>query len=584
MKPSQNFILVIILSVTFLSFANTLSCEFTNWDDDKYVILNPHIRDLSASGIIAIFSSLDLNVYTPLTTLSFAGDYALWRLNPAGYHAVNLFLHLLNTCLVFWFCRRLSRSVIAAGIAACLFGVHPIHVESVAWITERKDLLFTAFALSSLLLYDNYRQHPEKRLVQAASIFMFLCSLLAKPQAVALPVVLLLMDYFHDDTFDFRQSLSRIWPFAVLAAIFCGLTLDLSVLPYGEAVHAYTYAWWNRPFLVMYGICFYIVKLILPFNLMALYEGPRVIKGMLPPVYYLSVFGIAGLIWTTRQLWKCRNDLVFGVFFFLLMLLPVIQIVPFGLDIVAERFTYMSSIGMFLIVGQVVAGKVKEQPAFRYLWGLAVIFVILGLALLTYERNKVWANGVTLFTDIINKNPHIAIAYNNRGVARYQQGDYAGADRDYNEAIRLDPKYVNAFFNRGILRGQTQDVSGALCDYSAALALDPRYASAYYNRGLLLDSKGETVRALRDFTDAILSNPEFDAAFSARGTIRAERGQYDKALADFRYALQLNPTNAVVYFNMGKVYLALSNSAAARLCFENAYSFGLRPAILPNGK
>lgn len=418
-------------------------------------------------------------------------------------------------------------------------------------------------------------------MIQAVSIFMFLCSLLAKPQAVALPAVLLLMDYFHDGTFDLRRSLSRIWPFAALAVFFCILTLYLSVFPYGGAVHAYTYTWWNRPFLVAYGICFYIVKLILPFNLVAWYECPREIRGMLPAVYYFSAFGIAGLIWATRQLWKCRKDIAFGVFFFLIMLLPVIQIIQFASVIVAERYAYMSSIGIFLITGQVVAGKVKEHPAFRYLGGMAVVFVILGLALLTYERNKVWANSVTLFTDIINRNPHINIAYNNRGIAQYRQGDYAGANQDYNEAIRLDPKYADTFFNRGILRTQTQNMTGALCDYSAALTLDPRYAAAYYQRGLLLDSKGDTNGALRDFTDAILSNPEFDAAFTARGTIRAERGQYDKALADFKCAIQLNPKNAITYFNMGKAYLALSNSASARLCFENAYILGLRPESLP---
>lgn len=581
MKPGKNFILAIILSVTFLSFANTLSSDFTNMDDDRYVILNPRIRDLSASGIAAIFSSMDLNLYTPLTTLSFAVDYALWGLNPAGYHAVNLILHLLNTWLVFLFCARLSRSVITAGIAACLFGVHPVHVESVAWIAERKDLLFTIFAMSSLLLYDNYRQYPKKRLVQTAGVFMFLCSLLAKPQAAALPAVLLLMDYFRDIPFCLRRSLVRIWPFAALTVILCGLTLYFSIVSYDPGVYAYAntsvYAWWNRPFLVTYGICFYIVKLIWPFNLTAIYACPPEAKGMLPLVYYLSAFGIAGLSWAAWRLWKRKNDFVFGAFFFLLMLLPVVQIIPFGQVVVAERYAYLSSVGLFLIAGQLVAGKIREQSASRYPWGMAVMFVMLGLAWLTHERNKVWANSETLCTDIIAKNPRIALAYNNRGVARSQREDYAGAGRDYDEAIRLEPRYVQAFFNRGVLRGQTRNVTGALSDYNIALALDPYYAEAYCNRGFLLDTQGDAEHALRDFTDAIRLKPEFEAAFAARGVIRAERGQYDQALADLKCALQLNPTNAVAYFNLGKVYLALSNSAAARLCMENAYSLGLRP-------
>jgi len=581
MKPGKNIILVIILALTFLSFFNTLSCDFTNSDEEKYIILNPAIKDLSLSGIIGIFSSMDLNLYTPLTTLSFAVDYALWRLNPAGYHAVNLFLHLLNTWLVFGFCRRWSRSNITAGIAACLFGVHPVHVESVAWIAERKDLLFTMFAMSSLLLYDHYRQYPKKRLVQAAGIFMFLCSLLAKPQAAALPAVLLLMDYFRDIPFCFRRSLVRIWPFAALTVIVCGLTLYFSIVSYDPGVYAYAntsvYAWWNRPFLVTYGICFYIVKLLWPFSLTAIYACPPEVEGMLPLVYYLSTFGIAGLFWATWRLWKRKNDFVFGAFFFLLMLLPVIQIIPFGQVVVAERYAYLSSVGLFLIAGQVVAGKIREQPASRYLWGMAVIFVMLGLAWLTCERNKVWANSETLYTDIIAKNPHIALAYNNRGVARSQRGDYEGAGRDYDEAIRLEPRYAGAFFNRGVLRGQTQNITGALSDYGTAILLDPRYAAAYYNRGLLFDAQGDTNRALHDYTDAISLDPKLGWAFAARGVIMAERGQYDRALADLKCALQLNPTNAVAYFNMGKVYLALSNSAAARLCIENAYSLGLRP-------
>jgi tetratricopeptide (TPR) repeat protein len=573
MKLVQHFVLLMILAVTFLSFANTLSYDFTNLDEEPCIILNPHIRDLSVSGIITVFSSMDLNLYTPLVTLSFAVDYALWGLNPAGYHVVNLLLHLLNTCLVFWFCRRLSRSIVVAGIAACLFGVHPVHVESVAWITERKDLLFTAFALGSLLTYDDYRRPPQSRVFYAASIFMFLSSLLAKPQAVALPAVMLLMDYFHDNPFDFRRSLNRVWPFAALAAIFCGLTLYFSVLTYNPGIYVYAnacnYAWWNRPFLVTYGICFYIVKLIWPFNLTAIYECPHGVKGILSFEYYLSAFGTALLLWVTWRLWKHRNKLAFGILFYLLMLLPVLQIVPFGPVIVAERYAYLSSAGILFIAALVIVENIKQRPGLRCFWGTAVAIVILGLALLTYERNQVWANSLALFTDVISKNPRSAIAYNNRGVARYRQSDFAGASQDYNTAIRLEPKYVDAFFNRAVLRNQTGDLAGALGDYTAAVVLDPGHAKAYYNRGLIFDAEGKTDHALRDFRLAILSNPDFALAYAARGTIKAGRREYYQALADFKNAVRLNPADTNTWFNMAKVYFALSNSAAARLCFEN---------------
>jgi len=615
MRPSKNFILALILAITFLSFCNTLSFDFTNWDDDKYLMLNPRIRDLSASGIVAIFSGMDMNLYTPLTTLSFALDYRFWELSPAGYHAVNLLLHLLNVCLVFQLCLRLSSGVAAAGITACLFGVHPIHVESVAWIAERKDLLFSMFALMSLVLYDCYREDPKKRMIRVMSILMFLCSLLAKPQAVALPVVMLLMDKFRDARFDFRRSLNRIWPFALVTVLFCGATLCFSVIAHEGKVHSFSYTWWNRPFLALYAICFYIVKLIWPFRLTAFYECPPEIHGMLPPVYYLSALGAGGLVWTAWRLWKRGDNLAFGIFFFLLMLLPVIQIVPFGQVIVADRYAYLASIGIFLIIGQVLADKIKAQPALRYLWKTVLVLVMLALAWLTHERAKVWENSVVLFSDVIAKNPRIAPAYNNRGMARYQngdyagaaqdynqaicldpkyayafnnrglirflQGDYAGADRDYNEAIRLDPKYASAFCNRGTLRLRKSDAAGALRDYATALTLDPYHAETYYNRGLLFEGQGDADRALRDYADAILANPQLEWAFIARGTLRAERGQYDRALVDFKNALRLNRTNAVVYFNMSKVYLAVSNPAAARLCFEEARKFGLRPESLP---
>ncbi|MFA7158440.1 MAG: tetratricopeptide repeat protein [Kiritimatiellia bacterium] len=724
MKSGNIIVLSIILAVTLLSFANTTSFDFIVSDEEKYVVLNQNIRDLSLSGIARIFLSMDLNLYTPLTVLSFAVDYALWGLNPAGFHAVNLILHLLNTSMVFLVCIRLTRNTIAAGIAACLFGVHPVHVESVAWIAERKDLLFTFFALGALLLYDIFRKYPGKHFVQAAGIIMFLCSLLAKPQAVALPLVLFFIDYFYDDAFDLRLSLRRIWPYAAVALIACCMTVYMSIITQqaGFSVDSpiNAYAWWNRPFLVTYSICFYIVKLFWPFNLTAWYACPDEVNGMLPYLYYLSAVYTAGLFLAAWWLWKRWKRLVFGIFFFLLMLLPVLQIIPFGLVIVAERYAYMSSIGIFLITGQAIAKHIQTQPASRNLWFTAIIIVISGLAWLTYERNKDWKNSETLYSDIIARNPCIAnaynnrgaaryhggdyagavrdydealrldpnhvnslynrgmlcarvgdangairdysaaiaanpywveayhgrgqvleamgdikgalrdyseairinpgheithvargalrnkkgqyadamvdfdaalrlnpynaIAYKNRGVARYQKGDYAGAGRDYDEAIRLDPGNAEAYFNRAIMRTKTHDLTGALSDYNTALVADPRHAGSYQNRGLLLQDLGDLLRAERDFSSAIAIKNDYDSAYLARGTLKAGQGQYEQALIDLKHVVQLNPTNAVAFFNMGKIYLALSNKVEAGVCFENARKFGLQVSSTQTAK
>jgi len=572
----KNHVVAMVLAVTFIAFINTLSFDFTNSDEETHVVLNTRIRDLSLSGIVVIFSSMDLNLYTPLTTLSFALDYAMWGLNPFGYHAVNLLLHLLNTWLVFLFCLRWSGRLVVATIASCLFGVHPVHVESVAWIVERKDLLFTAFAMSSLLFFENYQQKPEKRLLYAASVVTFICSLLSKPQAAALPVIMLLMDHFRG--IEFRHSLGRIWPFLLLSFAICGMTLIVSVFSFDQGNYSYSYscAWWNRPFVVTYGICFYIVKLIWPFGLPAVYECSNEMMGVMPLFFYLSVFGVIFLIVVVWQLWHKRRDLIFGVLFFFLILLPVIQIVPFGQVFVAERYAYMSSVGMLLFAGQLAGEFINRHPACRYHLFAAIILVVIGMVALTYERNKIWKDGLTLNSAIISRNPNVALAFNNRGVARFRLGDTDGAHQDYNQAVRLDPLYAKAFFNRGILRSSINDISGAVSDYSIAIAIDSRYAEAYHNRALLLELQGETNAALRDFSSAVLYKPDLEPSFVLRGVIMAEQRRYDRALADFKRAIVLNPTNAAVYFNMGKVYLEMTNYAAARLCFENAKNLGLR--------
>jgi tetratricopeptide (TPR) repeat protein len=511
-----NYKLILVLAITGIAYYPSLNNGFLNWDDIIYVMNNDMIKTLSVENVTKMFSTFYMGNYHPFIIFSFAFDYSLFQLNPTGYHVHNLVIHLINSFLVYAFCYFLfSKKTNIALIVSVLFALHPMHVESVAWISERKDLLYTMYFMMSLISYLFYIEKKEiKYFVLSVCLFVF--SLLSKAQAVTLPVVLVLIDFFLSRKITRKTILEKI-PFFTLSLIFGIVAIyaqkaDNSINPNGISV-------FNSLFYAQYSIWVYLYKLVLPINQTCLYEYPINQVGK-PPLYiYFSPFIIPLIGYLIFKAWKKWNTGTFSVLFFLATIFPVLQFLPVGQAIVAERYTYIPYIGLFILAGSLFlmlrdkAGKSSTKLLYSYA-GLVIIAL---LSLTTYHRTKVWYDSVSLWTDVIEKNPKSVTAYVNRGYMYNQYKEYDKAIRDCNEGLSIDSNYFKFYVNRAVSYRNTGRYDMAFADFSKALLKNPKDYNTYLDRGIL-------------YTDQFM--------------------KYDLGIADFKVYLKYRPDNVDGYYNM----------------------------------
>ena len=465
-----------ILLVTFLVFSPALKNDFVNWDDDVNVTINPNVSDLNSGSIQNIFTHSVIGGYTPLTTLSFAVENRVFGMKPGMFHFDNLLLHLLCTMLVYILMRKLGLNLFIAFVVTFLFGIHPMRVESVAWITERKDVLYSFFYLLSLISYLTF--YKSKRLIfyfLALSAFIF--ALLSKIQAVSLPLILLLFDYFFENKFRFRQVLDKI-PFFILSLV-TGLVGIYFLGHEGTLETGTVLPFFQRIFIGTYSICVYLIKAILPYQLSAIYPSPE----RLSVLYYASALIVILLGLLIYKSGKYRKDLIFGSLFFLFNVIFVLQVIGSGQAFIADRFTYIAYIGLFYLIARALNFLyLSKWKTFVILAGLASLAV---LGTFTFKRTRVWKNTVTLFTDVIRKYPNTFIAYNNLGLYYRDQNQNLKAIDNYGKAIALDPGGYKVYNNRGEAYFDLGKTDLALEDMNRSLKLNPDYGKALTNRGAL---------------------------------------------------------------------------------------------------
>jgi len=340
--------LIAILFITYLSFSPSIKAGFINWDDNEYVTENPDIRSLSFDNIKKISSSFYVGCYLPITMLSYSIEYHYYKLDPHIYHSVNLILHLINCLLVYWLFILLCRNKFIAFAVALLFGIHPLHVESVAWISERKDLLYSLFFILSLIFYIYYRESEkrDRKILKYyfLSIISFLLSLFSKPMAVSLPIILLLIDYLFHTPIKAKIFTEKI-SFFLLSLIF-GIVAILGQQTAGATSSKSTFALADNILIACHGIILYLYKLIIPINLSAIYPYPKSVMSscILSPFILLIIFG--GVIYSL----KYTRKILFGFLFFLITILPVLKLVPIGYAMIADRYTYIPYLGIFYII------------------------------------------------------------------------------------------------------------------------------------------------------------------------------------------------------------------------------------------
>ena len=580
-----------IALTTFIVYLQVLRNDFVEWDDIAYVIENPYIRSFDPAFFKWAFLDFYAANWHPLTWISHAMDYALWGLNPLGHHLTSILFHAANSFIVVILVIRLIEftqrtttkrgpseypperpTLIAAGVTGLLFGLHPVHVESVAWVAERKDLLCAFFFLLSIMLYikyvssrasDGMRQKSEgsrkdgpiqKELFlfnkhYLLTLGFFLLALMSKPMAVTLPVVLLVLDWYPCNRMrSFKTfltlSLEKI-PFLVLS--FISSLLTILAQKADDTIQTMAFAPLSTRVLVAAkSLVLYLWKILLPLNLIPFYPYPKE-ASFFSPQYLFSCALVAGITISCLAVSK-KHALWLSVWgYYVITLLPVIGIVQVGSQSMADRYMYLPSLGTFLVMG-VGAAWISEKARGRIKGGLIVnvisvsiaCLVFISLSYATYKQSGIWKNSITLWSYVIEKEPErVPVAYNNRGLAFARAGRFDRAVEDFTAAIALDPSDNLAYHNLGVLYLNTGAIAQSIEYLNKAIAKAPQFADSYNSRGTYYFYTGRYDSALEDFNKAISLKRDCIAAYNNRGSLYLRTGSNGLALEDFHKACEL---------------------------------------------
>ncbi len=506
-----------LLFITFLIFAVALKNEMLiGWDDGEY-FTNPSVTGNSQNGQ-SVFSTFYLGMYQPLAILTFKICYNIWG-DLAWLHILtNILIHLLNTFLVFKLMQRWSLKFEASLVVAFLFALHPMHVEGVVWISTRSSLLYSLFFLTGLLQYHKYLNGFKVKDLALTGLW-FLLSLLSKSMAATFPLILLLIDYFTRRPINKKAIIEKI-PFLVFSVIFGIISIKASESFGHITVLEQDYSFLNRIFLILYGISFYLIKLILPLNLSAIYSFPEITSNGLPAWVYGSMIALVIAVLIIWYAIENRRIFIFGFLFFVVHIGMVLPLFWSRIFITADRYTYLPYIGLFIIVAVLITNLIeKRQSISSSSWNMVKFILILGalaMCVTTFSRTKVWHDIPTLLGNVIeNKRSDADLAHAYFYLGNYN--DLQSRDKDamkyYDLALARNPKHLLALNNRGILKGKLMNIPGAVSDFSQAITLKPDYAEAYYNRGVAYYQGGQQQQACSDWTKA--SQLRFSPANSA---------------------------------------------------------------------
>lgn len=546
----QKLLLSVLLAVLLLAiYGNVIKFDFASIDDQVYVSQNPHIQNgLSLGGVAWVFKSSHAANWHPLTSLSLMIDYELFGLNAGGYHFTNLLFHILNTLLLFFLLSKMTGSSYRSFFVAVLFAIHPMHVESVAWIAERKDVLSAFFWLLTIWAYFLYAKKPGIK-TYALIITFFVLGLMSKPMVVTLPFVLLLLDYWPiNRSAPIKNLLIEKIPLFLLSAVSSVITYIVQKQA-GAVVTMEAFPADVRIYNAVVSYYTYLEKALLPINLSVYYPHP----GMWP----FEEVVLSGSILVLLSILILRNFkrnpyLPVGWLWYLGTLAPVIGIVQVGSQAMADRYSYLPFIGLFVIASWGITDLVRNWHYKKAVLGFVSILVIISFSFLSWQRCQLWGDQVALWTDAL-KNHEIAFAYNIRGLSYAEKREYKQAISDYNAALALKPN-ADFYNNRSIAYSGLKHFTQSLDDVNSALSMKPTFADGYYNRGLLHNTLGKYHLAVLDFTSALKYAPDMQDAFLSRGIAYGFQKQYEKALADFEQALRINHNFFQAYYNRGIVY------------------------------
>lgn len=530
------------------------------WDDEKYVTGNPMVKELNLENIRKMFTKQVNGSYVPLALLTFAIENELVGNKPLLFHITNLILHLLCTLLVFKILRLLKLDLIYAAFGALLFGIHPMRVESVAWITERKDVLFSFFYLAAIILYIRYiTESPRKPKFLLYSFLLFFGSLLSKIEAVTLPIVLLLIDYLLQRPLHRKQIIEKI-PFFILSLIFglIGILIIYLVGRKGQDILTTDQAlgFSDRFFYGLYAITGYIIKFIVPYSQSAMYPYPVMAGWTMVWIRFVNPVVIGVLIFLV--FWSVRKTraIAFGMLFFLVNIFFLLQIVAVGNAFFADRYTYLPYLGLIFITLWFAAEVVKKN-AERKVQVITWLSVFAAICIvLTFSRCKIWKDGVSLWSDVISQYPERSMkSYANRGISYMAKQEWDNAIDDFSSALLIGPVSAGVYGDRGIAYGFTGEQENAIDDFSKAIRLNPKNTKNLYNRGVTYGNLGQTGKAIMDFRKVLELDPANVSTYAGLSMMLIKEKKFDTCRILAEKGLKIDPSRSELYTILGNCEL-----------------------------
>jgi tetratricopeptide (TPR) repeat protein len=628
LKPQTGLLTLSILFAlavsTVLVFWQVRNFDFVNYDDNEYVYENQHVRNgLTYDGVIWAFTNCDIGYFQPLTWLSLMCDCHLFGPNPGWIHLVNVLLHLANTLLLFAVLKKMTGSLWPSAFVAAAFALHPMHVESVAWIAQRKDIMSTFFLLLTLLAYTGYTKRASVHRYMAG-LAAFALGLMAKPMLVTLPFLLLLLDYWPLNRFEvprpskisgpqshkstparythatlYRIVIEKI-PFFVLSAVSSVITF-LTQQAGGVIVDIKSIPLKDRVGNVLFSYAAYMGKMFWPRNLAVFYPF-KAIRSI--PLWQFVLYALLLLVvsYLVLRFGRPRKYLPVGWFWFVGTLIPVIGLVQFTGSSHADRFTYLPYIGLFMMIAWGLPELLPKWPYRKVILGVSMIIVLMALGIRAHRQVGFWNNSATLFSraleitkdnplacynlgtayDDVGRHPEAIDAYKraiktkpdhvdacyNLGNAYASLGRYQEAIDAFKQAITIKPDFAYAHTNLGVAYGNLGHYQQAIQALEEATTIDPDHLDAWYNLGNAYGSLGRGQQAIEAFEQAIRIKPDDAYAWCNLGNAYGSLGRFHQAIDAFKQAIRIKPDYTDPYFNLGLTYLHIGDKASALEQYE----------------
>jgi protein O-mannosyl-transferase len=595
-RAQNPYVVLAVCGFLFLAvvivFGQTVRHDFVNYDDNQYVYENPQVdHGLTAQGIFWAFTTIDANNWHPLTWLSHMMDCQLYGLHAGGHHLTNVLLHAATAILLFLVLRRMTGDLWPSAFVAAVFAIHPLRVESVAWVAERKDVLSGLFFMLTLWAYVEYVRHPFSIKRYLSVIVLFALGLMAKPMLVTLPFVLLLLDYWPlgrmtlpitgDDgnkswgdsntgaqeaptqllpeqigepiqlsphqsfSFSRRLIIEKI-PLLLLTAISCVATF----LAQGNAVAPMEIV--PLPTRIANALISYVAYIgqsFYPADLAVLYPYPT--TGLMIWKAVVALLVLLGISLGAMACWRRNPYLLVGWLWYLVMLMPVIGLVQVGVQAMANRYTYLPQIGLSIALAWGIIYIARSWPYRRWVCGVASALVVAVLMGCTWRQTTFWCNSETLWTHTLACTSQNYLAHNNLGNVLLDTDRVQEAMEHFRQALQLKPDYSSAHNNLGLVLAKTGRPQEAIEHYQQALRFRPYFVEAHYNLGLALANAGQLPEAIKHYQQALLLNPDYSEAHYNLGVALAETGRLQEAIEHYNTALKLNPDYSEAHNNLG---------------------------------